>query len=157
MESTLSFSRQFTGTPLKYLESKWFEYNVTRLKTPTSKRQPVGYFQAWPRIWTRDDWEQIQLAVRAVLKPGTARLRVWSSDRSATLPPPSSCCHTSSWNNSVSFSSFHVGCPVGSELSWCLHQPWKCVERSENFWQVSNLILYRGFNKNWSSQQVWKE
>ena len=28
------------------------------------------------------------------------------------------------------------GCPVGSELSWCLYQPWKCVKRGKDFWQV---------------------
>ena len=33
---------------------------MTGLKTPTGKRQPVGYLQAWPRILTRDNQEQIQ-------------------------------------------------------------------------------------------------
>ena len=41
--------------------------------------KPAGYLQAWPRIWTRDYRQQIQLAVRAV--------RVQHSNRSATLPP----------------------------------------------------------------------
>lgn len=133
------------------IRNKSFKYSITELKTPTGRRQAVGYLQLWPRIWTRVDREQIQLAVRGELEPGTARLRVRRSDHSATLPP------LSSWNNCVSFSSSRVGCPIGSELSWCLHQPWKCVERSKNFWQVSDLILYRGINKNWNSQQVWKE
>ena len=50
-------------------------------------RQPVGYLQAWPRIWTLDDQEQIQQAARAELKHGAARLRVRHADHSATLPP----------------------------------------------------------------------
>ena len=54
---------------------------------PTGRRQPVGYLQAWPRIWTRDDREQIQQVARAELKPGAARLRVRRADHSATLPP----------------------------------------------------------------------
>ena len=33
-------------------------------------RQPVGYIQAWPRIWTRDDPEQIQQLAKTILKPG---------------------------------------------------------------------------------------
>ena len=47
----------------------------------------VGYLQAWPRIWTRDDQEQIQQLARAGLEPGTAGLRVRRADNSATLPP----------------------------------------------------------------------
>ena len=57
---------------------------------PTGRRQPVGYLQAWPRIWTRDDQddqEQIQQVARAELKPGAAGLRVRRADHSATLPP----------------------------------------------------------------------
>ena len=38
---------------------KKYKYNITGLKTPTGKRQPVGYLQAWPRIWTWDDREQL--------------------------------------------------------------------------------------------------
>ena len=50
-------------------------------------RQPVGYLQAWPRIWTRDDREQIQQVARAGLERGTTGLRVPRADHSATLPP----------------------------------------------------------------------
>ena len=50
-------------------------------------RQPVGYLQAWPRILTRDDREQIQQVARAGLEPWTAGLRVRRADHSATLPP----------------------------------------------------------------------
>ena len=32
--------------------------------------QPVGYLQAWPRISTRDDRQQIQQVARAGLEPG---------------------------------------------------------------------------------------
>ena len=39
----------------------------------------AGYLQAWPGTWTRDYWEQIQLAVRAGLELG-------ASNPSATLP-----------------------------------------------------------------------
>ena len=61
--------------------------NTTELKTPTGRRQPVGYLQAWPRIWTRDDREQIQKVARAEHEPGTAGLRVQRADHLATLPP----------------------------------------------------------------------
>ena len=33
--------------------------------------QPVGYLQAWLRIWTWDNREQIQQVARAELEPGT--------------------------------------------------------------------------------------
>ena len=33
--------------------------------------QPVGYLKAWPRIWTRDDREQIQQMARAGLERET--------------------------------------------------------------------------------------
>ena len=46
---------------------------------------PAGYLQAWPRTWTRDYWEQIQLAVRAGLELGASELQVQRSNRSATL------------------------------------------------------------------------
>ena len=57
------------------------------LKTPTARKQPVGYLQAWPRIWTWDDQEQIQQAATAGLEPGTIGLRVRRADYSATPPP----------------------------------------------------------------------
>ena len=57
-------------------------------KNPTwQEAATVGYSQAWPRIWTRDDREQIQQVARAGLEPGTAGLRVRRADHSATLPP----------------------------------------------------------------------
>ena len=49
--------------------------------------KPAGYLQAWPRIWTRDYREQIQLAVRAGLEQGASELQVQRSNQSATLPP----------------------------------------------------------------------
>ena len=51
VESALSLSSWFTGTPLKYwLTNKCFKHNVTGLKTSTGRRVPDGYLQAWPRI-----------------------------------------------------------------------------------------------------------
>ena len=41
----------------------------------------------WPKIWTQDDLEQIQPVARAGFEPGTARLRVWRTNHSATLRP----------------------------------------------------------------------
>ena len=66
---------------------KWFKYNITGFKTPAGRRQPVGYLQVWPRIWTLDYREQIYQEVRAELEPGTADLRVRRAAYSATLPP----------------------------------------------------------------------
>ena len=37
--------------------------------------QPVGFLQAWARISTRDDREQIQQVARAGLEPGTTQPR----------------------------------------------------------------------------------
>ena len=52
--------------------------------------KPVGYLQAWPRIFELGATEkQIQVVARAGLEPATAGLRVRHSDHSATLPPSS--------------------------------------------------------------------
>ena len=32
------------------LRDKELKYNITGLKTPSGRRQPDGYLQAWPRI-----------------------------------------------------------------------------------------------------------
>ena len=47
-----------------------------RIKNPTGRRQPVGYLQAWPRIWTRDYLEQIQQVAIAGFEPGTLELKI---------------------------------------------------------------------------------
>ena len=65
------------------LRNKEFKYNIRLLKIPTG-RQPVGYLQAWRRIRTREDREQILQVARAGLEPGTAGLRVRCADHSAT-------------------------------------------------------------------------
>ena len=39
----------------------------------------AGYLQVWPRIWTRNDREQIQLAVRASFELGASELQAKSS------------------------------------------------------------------------------
>ena len=64
------------------IEHNRFQKNPNWLKTV-----PVGYLQAWPRIWTQDDREQIQQVAKAGIEPGTAGLRVRHADNSATLPP----------------------------------------------------------------------
>ena len=50
------------------------EHNRIKTLTPTSDRQPVGYLQAWPRIRTRDDREQIQRVARAGLETRDHRI-----------------------------------------------------------------------------------
>ena len=50
--------------------------------------KPVGYLQAWSRIWTWEYRQQIQLAVRAGRQLGASGLQVQRSNRSATLPLP---------------------------------------------------------------------
>ena len=65
-----------------------FKYNITGFKTPTGRKQPVGYLQEWLRIWARDDREQIQQVARVGLEPGTARLRVRRALTTRPLPPP---------------------------------------------------------------------
>ena len=59
-------------------------------KSQLAEGKPAGYLQAWPRIWTLDYREQILLAVSwARLELGASELlQAWSSNRSATLPPP---------------------------------------------------------------------
>ena len=39
-------------------------------KSQLARGKSAGYLQAWPRIWTRDYREQIQLAVRGDLNSG---------------------------------------------------------------------------------------
>ena len=60
---------------------------MTGLNTPTDRSKPVGYLQAWLRIWTWDDREQIQQVAKAGLEQGTTGLQVWRADLSTTLPP----------------------------------------------------------------------
>ena len=69
-------------------QGKWnkqIQMNIVRLRIQLVGGQPVGYLQAWPRISTRDDREQIQQVARAGLEPGTAGLRVRSPDHIDTL------------------------------------------------------------------------
>ena len=63
------------------------EHNRIQKNPNWLEAAPVGYLQAWPRIWTWDEQEQIQQLARAGLEPGTAGLRVRRADNSATLPP----------------------------------------------------------------------
>ena len=51
-----------------------------------ARGKTVGYLQAWPRIWTRDYREQIQLAVRAGLELGASDLQVQRFNHLAMLP-----------------------------------------------------------------------
>ena len=62
--------------------------NKTGLKTPAGRRKTVGYLQELPRIWTRENREQIQQVTIAGFEPGTTRLRVQRADHSARLSPP---------------------------------------------------------------------
>ena len=59
--------------------------NVNR-KTPTDRRQPVGYLKAWLRIWTRDNHEQIQQVASSAGWVRLAGLQVSHADHSAALP-----------------------------------------------------------------------
>ena len=59
---------QFTGIPLKYLEANNSNTNITGLKT--GRRKPVGYLQAWPRISTWDNREEIQKWPEQDMNPG---------------------------------------------------------------------------------------
>ena len=47
----------------------------------------MAILQEWPRIYSRDYREQIQLAVRAGLELGASELQVQRSNHLATLPP----------------------------------------------------------------------
>ena len=49
--------------------------------------KPAGYLQVWPRIWTRNDQEQIQLAVRASFELGASELQVQRSKTPLTTRP----------------------------------------------------------------------
>ena len=46
--------------------------------------QTVGYLQGWPRIWTRDDWEQIQQVARAGLLLGMRWPMRWPLGQAAS-------------------------------------------------------------------------
>ena len=47
----------------------------------------AGYLQVWPRIWARNDPEQIQLAVRASFELGASELQTKSSKTPLTTRP----------------------------------------------------------------------
>ena len=51
-------------------ETNEFKWQNNKVKNPNARvgGEPVGYLQAWRRIWTRDNKEQIQLAVRGGLE-----------------------------------------------------------------------------------------
>ena len=49
--------------------------------------KPAGYLQAWPRIWTRNDREQIQQVVRASFELGASELQVQRSKTPLTTRP----------------------------------------------------------------------
>ena len=61
--------------------------NLTGLGIQLAGDKPVGYLQAWLRVWTRDYPEQIQPAVRVGLELGASELQVQRSHHSATLSP----------------------------------------------------------------------
>ena len=74
---------------IKKFEKIAFKYKVTGLKTPTSRRHPVSYLQAWPRISTLDDREQIQLAsgqsVTRTRDRGIASVARWPLGHAAVI------------------------------------------------------------------------
>ena len=45
---------------------------IIQLKSQMAEGKPAGYLQTWPRIWTRDYREQIQVVVRAGLEQGAS-------------------------------------------------------------------------------------
>ena len=45
---------------------------IIQLKSQMAEGKPAGYLQAWPRIWTRDYRDQIQVVVRAGLEQGAS-------------------------------------------------------------------------------------
>ena len=51
------------------------------MQTGTEVNQ-LAILQTWPRIWIRDNWEQIQAAVRAELKLGAFEIQVRRSNSS---------------------------------------------------------------------------
>ena len=61
--------------------------NLTGLGIQLAGGKPVGYLQAWLRVWTRDYGKQIQPAVRVGLELGASKLQVQRSHHSATLSP----------------------------------------------------------------------
>ena len=61
--------------------------NLTRLGIQLARGKPVGYLQAWSRIWTRDYGKQIQPVVRVGLELGASKLQVQRSHDSATFSP----------------------------------------------------------------------
>ena len=70
-----------TFLPTTFLEiAVWF-------KTPACRRQPAGFFQPWPRSWTRDCRETFPLVVKAVFKPRKSGLPDWHASYSGMLPP----------------------------------------------------------------------
>ena len=58
-------------------------------KSQLARGKPAGNLQAWPRIWTQDYRELIQLTIRAGLELGASKLQVQRSNHKATPPPVS--------------------------------------------------------------------
>ena len=52
-----------------------------------ARGKPVGYLQMWLKSWTRNCWEQIQLAVKEEIELGDSALQFQRYNRSTMLPP----------------------------------------------------------------------
>ena len=86
-------------------------------KSQLARGKPAGNLQAWPRIWTQDYRELIQLTIRAELELGASKLQVQRSNHTATLPP------------------------VGAEIPYWLHvttQIWVVLLIGRAAWSVWN-------------------
>ena len=53
------------------------------LRIPDGREQTSWLFTSMVKNWTREDWDQIQLAVRGGLQLGASKLQIQCSNRSA--------------------------------------------------------------------------
>ena len=83
------------------------------LRTPTGRRQPAGYLQAWPRIWIQDDREQIQ---------HSGQSKTQTQDRQIASPTCWPLDHPASYHN---LTSWYVLVVLG-ESWWWSHFKGKC-------------------------------
>ena len=81
------YSTDASGLKQTNALNEYFKSHLTE-ESQLPGGKPVGYLQAWSRIWTWDYREQIQLAVRAGRQLGASELQVQRSNRSAMLPLP---------------------------------------------------------------------
>jgi len=103
-----------------------------RAREAAARRWEVGHDarRASFRVRERNRYNPYSVSLGLLLKGYRDATRFCSCLEQSRL-----CLQCSRWNM-VGYTSFWESCCLGPEFLGCIHQSWKCIERSPNFWQV---------------------